>query len=1271
MRTVTFYFDHEKWAQLDAFLSAQRSKGTGAFLVQLFSSILDPEVIAKVAVTVKSALPEAVVIGATSDGEIIDGEIREGGIALSVTRFDNARLRVIETAEGSPFEMGETIARTLISDAARCVIMFADGLKINGDTLLRGFASANLLGVPLAGGMSGDLGRFEKCYTVCGESVREGAAVAVALEGETLEVMQHYNLGWKGVGLPMTITRSEGNRVWEIDGKSVVEVYRTFLGDDVVERFPASATEFPLVLEAGIPVARAMIAVMEDGSALFAGDVPQGSHVRFGVGSPSLIERSVQSGCTQVAMGSAESIFVYSCSGRKAFLGELLQKEFAPLSQIAPMNGFFTYGEFYPDGGCERFLNITTTILALREGAGDAVAAHTCQTSEGGLPSEALLHLIDRISDDLLRFEGTNRLIRERLEEYDQAIDKVLIISRTDEKGVITGVNDHFCRISGYGRDELIGRSHSIVRHPNSPRSLFEGMWRTIRSGNIWTGELENLGKGGESYFIKSAIIPIRNGSGKIIEYMMISEDVTDLVQASASLDKEKRFIRGVLDNTQAITVIIRNRTMIDINRPFFDYFPYGSLESFLQQHRCICDLFIPREGYLLPGTMTERAWYEPIFSDPAHLHKAIMVDRWGKERIYAVTLKELDFGMEYYLIASFNDVTEIEEAKLRAEAAQKAKADFLAAMSHEIRTPMNGIIGFTELLENTALDSTQRRYVETVRASTQTLLGIVNDILDFSKIESGKMGLDLVDANLQLELPLHVALYEAAAAKKGITLIRRIDPAVQECLLMDTLRLKQVLTNLLGNAIKFTPEGGTVELEVSVVETTKDHQKIRFALRDTGIGIPREKQRKIFEAFSQADTSTTREFGGTGLGLSISARLVEMMGGTLSLQSTPGSGSVFSFEVSAVQCDAKNTLADALSSHALGFVDTPGDLSGRVRLTLEKFGLPFETLHPGEILQREIDVVICIGAQEGAAIQKKGFKGAVVVIGKNDPILSEDTIIVDDGISCCSALYNILWEIVTKRDEFRTEAREAERYSMQVLVAEDYDINRMLIRELLGLHGIEPDFAQNGTEAVEKALSKEYDLIFMDVNMPVMDGIEATKQIRARQKENIPIVALTANALEGDREKLLAAGMDHYVSKPLDPKELEVLLSHYARREEKLPSVSATDYRRLCDTLMRNLGLDEGTVVRLFGLFVQSVRSELAAFDEGINTGNYEKIYHSAHKIAGAASGLMLDVVHGYAKEAERHAMNHDTECDYRRLYDRMAEYVDHLSETIVREEK
>lgn len=1269
MRTATFYFHHQEWPQLSAFLSKEAEEESGAVLVQLFSSILDPEVIREVTSAVMATFPEAVLIGATSAGEIIDGTICEGGISLSITHFNATRLRAIEAVDEDPFAAGEKIARTLINDSTRCIIMFADGLKINGDALLRGFESVNAHQVPLAGGMSGDMGHFKKCYTVCGDSVREGAAVAVALEAEALQVMQYYNLGWKGVGLPMSVTRSEGNRVWEIGGESVVDVYRNFLGDEVVDGFPASATEFPLIIEDGISVARAMIAVMEDGSALFAGDVPEGSKVRFGVGSRSLIERTVQNECVNAARGAVESVFVYSCSGRRAFFGDHLQREVAPLAKLAPMNGFFAYGEFFSNQKNGRLLNITTTVLALREGETGDTSVEKCLSCEDGVPSEALLHLIDRISDDLLRFEGANRLIRERVEEYDKAINKVLIISKTDADGIITEVNDHFCRISGYQREELIGHPHNIIRHPNQPEVLFEEMWNTIRSGKIWTGRLENLRKDGQSYYVKSAIVPIKDMSGKISEYMMIGEDVTDLVLAKEAVRKEKRFIRGVLDSSEAITVIIKNRTMIDINRPFFERFSYQDLDAFLQHHRCICDIFVVRDGYLIPETKQGGFWYEPLLLDPNHLHKAIMTDRWGKERIYGVKARELDFRMENYLIVTFNDITEIEEAKVKAEAAQKAKSDFLAAMSHEIRTPMNGIIGFTELLEGTALDAVQRRYVETVKASTNTLLEIVNDILDFSKIESGKMALDITDANLQMEVPLLVALYEGSAKAKGITLVKRIDPLMQECLRLDTLRLKQVLSNLLSNAIKFTPKGGNIELEISAIDTTEDQQRLYFAIKDTGIGIPEEKQQKIFEAFSQADPSTTREFGGSGLGLTISSQLVTMMGGKLTLQSIPGEGSVFAFEITAVRCDAKNRLSDALAAHKLGFIEGPGELAERVRMTLEKFGVPFQTVSAGEVSHEPFDVLICVGAQEGIAAVEAGFEGALIVIGYHDPALPPETIVIEDNISCCSALYNSLWEIVIKREELRSEVAKPEHFSMNVLVAEDYDINRMLMKELLGLHGVDPDFAFNGQEAVDMALSKTYDLILMDINMPVMDGVEATKRIRERQTYPIPIVALTANALEGDKEKLIGAGMDHYIPKPVDPRELQGLLERYA--SERIPCSPKRppimDYENVSMALVKNLGLDQETVKRLFGLFVKSAGDELKAMNEGISAENYKQIYHSAHKIAGAAAGLMITELEGYAREVERHAMNDDADFDYRRLYGVMTECVAKLFEIII----
>ncbi len=1267
MQTATFYFREGKEQELELFLSSSAQNARKTTLVQLFSSILDPDIIRKVVNRIEAALPDATIIGATTDGEILDGLMMEGGISLSITHFSNTDLEITECTEEEPFVLGEQIAKNLINEKTRCVIMFADGLTINGDALLRGFASANPSEVPFAGGMSGDSSRFEQCYTICGDSVRSGAVVAVALNSEVLEVHQYYNLGWKGVGLPMKVTRSSGNRVWEIDGKSVVELYRHFLGDDVVERFPASATEFPLLMEEGVVVARAMIAVLEDGSALFAGDVPEGSKIRFGVGSPSMIERTVNAEYAEIAQKGAESIFIYSCSGRKAFLGELLNKEFLPLSSLAPINGFFTYGEFFPDKKSARLLNITSTLLALRESDGVGLTKKDATVAVKTGSSEALLYLIDRISDDLQDYEERNREIRELLGEYNQAIDTVLIISRTDVNGKITYANDHFCRISGYSQEELIGKPHSIVRHPNTPKSVFKEMWETIRSGEIWTGELENMGKNGESYFVKSAIIPIKNTKGEIVEYLAIREDITGLIQAKESLEKEKQFIRGVMDTVQAITVVIKNRKMVDINRLFFDYFPYRDMENFFERHKCICEIFVDRKGYLPPETSKENPWYVPVVSDPDHLHKAIMVDRWEKERIFAVTAKKLDFGIEKYTIVSLHDITEIEAAKLKAEAAQKAKSEFLAAMSHEIRTPMNGIIGFTDLLENTELDATQRRYVETLKASTKTLLGIVNDILDFSKIESEGMILDLDDTNLQAELPLHIDLYKVLAQQKKIRLNMQIDPKVEECLHIDLLRLKQVLTNLLGNAIKFTPAGGEVELSVTVLKSTEELQQIRFAIHDTGIGIPKEKQKTIFEPFSQADTSTTRKFGGTGLGLTISSQLVRMMGGELGVDSIEGEGSTFAFEITAIRCDSNRRLRDLLANRQVGIIRGAGKIMERFEGTLKSFDIAFIAMDYPAVKERlkEFDILFTIGADDAAAISRDGYDGLLAVVGEHDPRLPEQTIVISENKGCSSVLYSILWELASKSEVSHKQSPQMPQYMMRILVAEDYDVNRLLIKEILTEYGIVPDFAFNGAEAVEKALANDYDLILMDVNMPVMDGLEATRQIIEGQHHRVPIIALSANVLEEDIEKTEAAGMSGYLTKPLERSALEALLHQYGNMKE-ISVTKTEDFKKVAQNASSRLGLDSVTLQRLFEVFAQSVTSEVEILQKAIQNDDYEAIYNSAHKITGAAGGIMLKRVEELARELETHAKKGETAFSYRQTADEIASHVAAFSQFI-----
>ncbi len=501
--------------------------------------------------------------------------------------------------------------------------------------------------------------------------------------------------------------------------------------------------------------------------------------------------------------------------------------------------------------------------------------------------------LLTQLSDE----QHLSTTLFTQVEQYKNAIDKVMIVSQTDLSGRIIYANDKFSAISGYTKEELIGQPHNIVRHPSTPKKTFEQMWRKIQSGHIWSGQLVNRRKNGTSYHVKSFVIPLFDERGTMTSYLAIREDVSDLIATQQRLDRERAFVQGILDTTSNIIAIIKDHTLLNLNHRFFELFPFNDFETFIEKHTCICELFLPQEGYLSPSTQMQQ-WFDPLLTHPEEIHKALMVDRYGETKVYNVTAQQFFFEGERYMIASFNDISSIEHAHQQAQENQRAKADFLASMSHEIRTPMNGILGFLSLLKETSLEPIQQKYLEIIDASTHNLLKTINDILDFSKIESGKFSIDLAITDIHATTLLAFKTLEALASQKSLNYTMTIDTAVPHMLITDPHRIQQILTNLLGNAIKFTSHGGHVTLHVSVEKETSTHMILQFDIIDTGIGIALEKQQKIFEAFTQVDGSTTRQYGGTGLGLAITSRLCTLLGGHITLQSTLTEGSTFSCRI-------------------------------------------------------------------------------------------------------------------------------------------------------------------------------------------------------------------------------------------------------------------------------------------------------------------------------------------------------------------------------------
>jgi PAS domain S-box-containing protein len=910
---------------------------------------------------------------------------------------------------------------------------------------------------------------------------------------------------------------------------------------------------------------------------------------------------------------------------------------------------------------------------------------------------EAFSGEIQEPDDDLLQMLGAigsqiGQFVKRKEAEEEAASERNLLRSLLDhlpDSVYFKDEKSRFVRVSKAMADRhklgdpaaVIGKTDFDIFTEEHARPAFEDESEIIRTGVPIVGKEEKeTWEGRDECWVLTTKMPLRDPEGQIIGTFGVSRDITKRKRAEEALRRGEERFRSLVEATAAIVWSTPSSGEFETEQPGWSAYTGQTFDQ------------LKGWGWLDAVHPDDRSFTAKVWSEAVAARSLYQVEHRlrrhdGEYRhmlVRAVPLLAQSgeirewVGVHTDVDAEKQAEAAMREAKEAAEAATRTKSEFLANMSHEIRTPLNGIIGMTELALDTDLSPDQREYLGMVKLSADHLLTVINDILDFSKIEADRLDLEHADFELRDTLDDTLATLAIRAHKKGLELADHVAADVPNDLTGDPHRLRQVVVNLIGNAIKFT-EKGEIVLKVEQAGGDLRHVRLHFALSDTGIGIAPEQQRKLFKAFSQADTSTTRKYGGTGLGLAISARLVQMMGGEIWLESELGRGSTFHFTIPFERARGPISAplrAEPAHLHGLPVLVVDDNLTNRrileemlrswgMRPTLveggrealdaleaaQKAGEPFAlvvldammpemdgfelaarigrgTLNVGPTLMmlssanRREDAARCRDLQVAAYLTKPVRQSTFL-----DAIMT--------SLGSAAALEGVADSAVDQPHIPRPATR-----ALKLLLAEDNVVNQRLAVSLLEKRGHRVTVVGNGREALHALDRERFDAVLMDVQMPEMDGFEATAAIRARESstdQHIFILAMTAHALKGDRERCLSSGMDSYVVKPLKSRELFDALSHVGKPESEPPSEPAV-LMASCDLAEALRRVDGDTVLlkELAGLFFDELPARMSDLRRAVSARDEANTRRAAHFLKGSIGNFGADVAVTVAEQLE-----------------------------------